>query len=211
MQKELKMTEEQVAGVDKLQKQWRDAVKDFRDWADKERGARMNAANKALDAGIAKLLKPAQAERFEQVLLQHLLFVGRFGTSRARPMAVVAPASLASRGRSGGMRAVLFYEPAVEKLALTDRQKERADALYADTVKVEQMIQTELGRRRLGEGPADNYASTFDAFSKAADKKYRAVLTTKQQEQLDKMLGEPFQGTFRGRFGGGGFFGPGGP
>jgi hypothetical protein len=202
LHKELKLSEDQVAGLGRLREQWREAIKDYRDWKDDELGKKMVAANKA----IARFLTPAQAERFEQVLLQQLRVLGRVGSpgGRAGPVAVLgSPLPFGRAGRTAGVQAVLLYAPSAEKLALADGQKEKIAALYTETARIEQMIQTELGRSRPNEPAADNYAGTLEAFRKAADRKFRAVLTDKQRQQLDKMIGEPFKGKFsgRGRFG----------
>ncbi|MGD9649115.1 MAG: hypothetical protein AB7U73_25615 [Pirellulales bacterium] len=70
VQKELSISEEQAAKARELGEKQRESFGNFRELSQEERRAKMEENRKALESGLAEILKPEQAARLKQIALQ---------------------------------------------------------------------------------------------------------------------------------------------
>ncbi len=70
VQKELKLSDEQVKEVQKLMEKQREAFQGFGELSQEERRTKMQELNKSNNEAVAKILKPEQLKRAKQIALQ---------------------------------------------------------------------------------------------------------------------------------------------
>jgi hypothetical protein len=70
VKKELQITEEQTTKARELGEKQRDSFGNFRELSREDRQAKMEENRKALEAGLADILKPEQVSRLKQISLQ---------------------------------------------------------------------------------------------------------------------------------------------
>lgn len=193
VQTELKLTAQQVAEIKQLQTKWSEATRGHASWTADERPARLAKATEALNDVVKKLLQPAQAKRFNQVLLQNLSRSFAFG-DRPASISVAPPLPFRSRAQAEpGLALLLLYPPAAKSLELTDRQSKQAAAIVAEAQAVTTLVRVELNRFGAA---AELVTKTQAAHREQTEKKLRELLTEKQREAVKELLGEPFKGTF---------------
>ena len=70
VKKELQLSDEQVTKATALGEKQRESFGNFRELSQEERRAKMEENRKALEAGLAEILKPEQTSRLKQISLQ---------------------------------------------------------------------------------------------------------------------------------------------
>lgn len=164
VQKELKMTDEQIEKADKAVTEMREKMMakmgDLRDLEPAERQEKMQSVMKEMGTESKKitdeLLKPEQAKRLDQISLQ-------------------------SRGASA------LADPELQtKLKMTDEQKEKVQNLNEDT-----MAQMRDLRQEMQDDPEGTRKKIQD-LQKETNAKAMALMTDDQKAMWKDMTGEPF-------------------
>lgn len=188
VQDELKLSDDQKKQVADLDKAWQEAVKGYQSWTAQERTEKLRAATADLDAGLKKALQPAQAKRFEQVLLQRGLTAG----GRAGTPTLTAPSTFARTATTTPtpLGTILAYAPVAKELSLTDKQQEEVKAA-AEASRTLQLFTTEL---RTGPEESISYADARQKLVKMNDEKVAGPLTADRKAKLKELVGEPFTG-----------------
>src|SRR5262249_48832607 len=184
VQTELKLTEEQITELARAQAKWTEATRGVRDWTAAELRGKLAKATASLDEWLQKELKPAQFERFEQIVMQNLTTSPVFGALEG---GIVVATPTARRTRvTPGLSMLLQYPPAVKALGLSKKQIEDTGAVIREAQRRTTLIRTELAR--IPGSAADLTAKTQAVHREQAEKKLLALLTEKQQEAAKKLL-----------------------
>lgn len=174
VQDELKMTEEQVKGVEKLAEKSREGFKggfkDFKDLSDEEKKAKMEERVKEMtekgkenDKAVAELLKADQVKRLKQIALQQQ------------------------------KTSAFTSSDVAEALKFTDEQKEKIKTIQEDARKE---------RGELKGGDREENKKKYETLQKATEEKLQGVLTDDQKSKWKELQGEAFTGEIKFQFGG---------
>lgn len=171
VQKELKLTDEQIEKADKAGAEMREKMtekfQDLRDLEAGERREKMASLQKEMAAESKKvaeeILKPEQAKRLEQISLQFAF-------------------------QQGG--ALALANPEIQaKLKITDEQKNKLKDLSDDMNEKRR----ELGQSAQDGGDPQEMAKKRQALQKEGAEKVMSLMTDDQKKTWKELTGEPFE------------------
>lgn len=170
VQKELKLTDEQIEKADKaateLREKMMEKFAELRELEGDERQEKMASLQKEMAAASKKvsdeILKPEQAKRLEQITMQ-------FGF------------------QNGGAQYLASNTEIADKLKITDEQKNKLKDLVTEA-RAKQQEMREAGQ---GGDPAEMRTKMM-AFQKELQEKVNALLTAEQKAGWKELTGEPF-------------------
>lgn len=185
VQKDLKLTTDQVSKIDTAAKKQREAFQGLQGLSREERTQKMQALNKETRETLKSTLKPEQEKRLHQLELQQ-----RGLTALATP----------ANARNPNARP----NPLIKELNITaDQQQKIQDIQTANREKMREIFQNAGGNRQ-------EAAKKMAELNKSANDKIMGLLTADQKAKWKEMTGEPFKGQLPAAGFGGGARRPGG-
>ncbi|MDX1931442.1 MAG: hypothetical protein SFU56_02440 [Capsulimonadales bacterium] len=186
VQKELKMTPEQLTKLENKQQEMRDAMRNAfqnADGQDPEARQKMFADMQAQQKKmVEEVLTPEQTKRFRQLELQQQ-----------------------------GPAAILFNAEVATELKVTDEQKSKMQGVQQQSMQEMRDMMQGQDVRSMTQEERQTFMTKMQGMRKANEEKLLGVLTAEQKKQWTEMTGVPFKfPAMQGLGGRGGFGGQGG-